>query len=126
VYLADDKKEWVRSGVATSVQQTKEAGYHVDLLLFKTGEGIEVLEEKLKEKWGGVIIGSSILEILADSFNNRCYDLEKGYGLRSIQSETALFEASIRAIHEICPDARIGFNTKPDDSVEAAKRILPL
>jgi hypothetical protein len=65
VYLAagtDDKKEWVRSGVVTSVQQTKEAGYHVDVLFFKTGEGIEVLEAKLKEKWDGVIIGTSILD----------------------------------------------------------------
>jgi hypothetical protein len=63
-YLAtgtDDKKEWVRSGIAASTQQLKEAGYDVDFLLFQMGEGVEALEAKLKEgKWDGVIVGMSL------------------------------------------------------------------
>ena len=56
----DDKREWVRSGVTTSIQQTREAGYNADLLLFKTDEGVEVLEAKLKEdKWDVIVVGMS-------------------------------------------------------------------
>jgi hypothetical protein len=55
---ADDKKEWIREGIATATKQVQEAGYNVDSLNFQTGEGLEVLEAKLKGgKWDGIIVG---------------------------------------------------------------------
>jgi hypothetical protein len=37
---------------------------------------------------------------------------------------TAMFEAVINAVHRAAPDAAIAFNTRPEDSADAAARWL--
>ena len=49
-----------------------------------------------------------------------------GAGLRKPESNLELFEAVINAVHRHAPGAAIGFNTRPQDTVEAADRALLL
>ena len=47
-----------------------------------------------------------------------------GAGLRKPEPNLELFEAVINAVHRHAPGAVIGFNTRPQDTVEAADRAL--
>jgi hypothetical protein len=47
-----------------------------------------------------------------------------GAGLRIVPKQTAMFERVINIVHEKAPQARIAFNTAPDDSAAAAERVL--
>jgi hypothetical protein len=47
-----------------------------------------------------------------------------GAGVRLPPRGLALFEAVINAIHKAAPGAAIAFNTRPDDSADAAARWL--
>ncbi|MEI9965903.1 MAG: hypothetical protein WDM92_15980 [Caulobacteraceae bacterium] len=48
-----------------------------------------------------------------------------GAGVRLPPSRLHLFETLVNAIHRAAPRAAIAFNTRPDDSGEAAARWLP-
>jgi len=48
-----------------------------------------------------------------------------GAGVRLPPNRLALFEAVLNAIHKSAPGAAIAFNTRPDDSADAAARWLP-
>lgn len=45
-----------------------------------------------------------------------------GNGVRSIPRNFLLFELLVNLVHEHAPQARICFNTKPDDSAESVRR----
>ena len=45
-----------------------------------------------------------------------------GGGLRLPPRDLALFEVVINAVHRAAPDVPIAFNTRPDDSADAAAR----
>ena len=47
-----------------------------------------------------------------------------GAGLRVVPRNLILFETLLNVVHEQAPHARIAFNSKPDDSAEAARRWL--
>lgn len=47
-----------------------------------------------------------------------------GGGLRIPPPALLMFEAILNAVHEHAPRARIAFNTRPEDSAEAAARWL--
>jgi len=47
-----------------------------------------------------------------------------GGGVRLPHRRLALFEVVINAIHKAAPGAAIAFNTRPDDSADAAARWL--
>jgi hypothetical protein len=49
-----------------------------------------------------------------------------GGGVRLPPRRLAIFEAVINAIHKAAPGATIAFNTRPDDSADAAARWLPI
>ena len=49
-----------------------------------------------------------------------------GGGLRLPPRRLAIFEAVINAIHKAAPGATIAFNTRPDDTADAAARWLPI
>ena len=49
-----------------------------------------------------------------------------GFGVRGLPPNTYLFEKVIEAIRQGLPHAKIMFNTTPEDSVDAAKRWLPI
>ncbi|MCJ1385002.1 hypothetical protein MMC17_008120 [Xylographa soralifera] len=47
-----------------------------------------------------------------------------GYGIRGDPSLTAHFEALVNAGREICPKARMGFDTHPLDILETVERMF--
>ena len=47
-----------------------------------------------------------------------------GAALRARVEETVLFEKVINLVHQLAPHAKLCFNTRPDDTVEAVKRWL--
>jgi hypothetical protein len=47
-----------------------------------------------------------------------------GAGVRLPARRLALFEAVINAVHKAAPGAAIAFNTRPDDTADAAARWL--
>jgi hypothetical protein len=47
-----------------------------------------------------------------------------GAALRARVEETLLFEKVINLVHQHAPQARLCFNTRPDNTVEAVKRWL--
>ena len=48
-----------------------------------------------------------------------------GGGVRLPPQRLALFEAVINVVHRGAPGAAIAFNTRPEDSADAAARWLP-
>ena len=49
-----------------------------------------------------------------------------GAGVRLPPRRLGIFEAVINAIHKAAPSAAIAFNTRPEDSAEAAARWVPV
>ena len=49
-----------------------------------------------------------------------------GAGVRLPPQRLAFFEAVINAVHKAAPRATIAFNTRPEDSADAAARWLPV
>ena len=49
-----------------------------------------------------------------------------GAGVRLPPRRLAFFEAVINAVHKAAPGAAIAFNTRPEDSADAAARWLPV
>jgi hypothetical protein len=47
-----------------------------------------------------------------------------GAGIRLPPHSLSMFEAVINAVHRAAPDAAIAFNTRPEDSADAAARWL--
>jgi hypothetical protein len=47
-----------------------------------------------------------------------------GAGIRLPPKSLSLLEAVVNAVHKAAPNARIAFNTRPEDSAEAAVRWL--
>jgi hypothetical protein len=47
-----------------------------------------------------------------------------GAGVRLPPRSLPVFEAIVNAVHEAAPGAAIAFNTRPEDSAEAAARCL--
>jgi len=47
-----------------------------------------------------------------------------GAGVRLPRNRLVLFEAVVNAIHRVAPQAAIAFNTRPEDSGEAASRWI--
>jgi hypothetical protein len=48
-----------------------------------------------------------------------------GAGVRLPPRLLSIFEVVINAVHKAAPRAAIAFNTRPDDSADAAARLLP-
>ena len=58
---------------------------------------------------------------------SRSYDcVVIGAGVRLPPRGLAFFEAVINAVHKAAPGAAIAFNTRPEDSADAAARWLPV
>lgn len=66
-----------------------------------------------------------IADELAEAVRGRRFDvLVIGAGLRTLPPMATHFERLMNAIREHAPDARLAFNSKPDDTAEAAERQL--
>ncbi|MGH7285348.1 MAG: hypothetical protein ACRELY_27825 [Polyangiaceae bacterium] len=90
-------------GLQAQEKMLREVGFDVKMLLVDLGETAEaVARTALQEKkYDAVLIGA---------------------GVRTPPPQFMLFEKLINVIHEHAPQARICFNTRPDDTTDAFLR----
>jgi len=97
--------EKVNAGIAFALKQFAERGWEGDVGLIRPDE----------------TAGPEVTRILA----SKSYDcVVVGAGVRLPPRGLAFFEVVINAIHRAAPGAVIAFNTRPDDSADAAARGL--
>ena len=98
--------EKVRAGLAVAMKQFAERGWQADLCYIRPDEtaGPEVARQLAAAHYDCVVIGA---------------------GVRLPPKRLGVFEAVINAVHRAAPGAAIAFNTRPDDSADAAARWQP-
>ena len=95
----------INAGIAIGAGKLKERGWQADLCMISPDEaGRAMLEKQLASAaYDCVVIGG---------------------GLRIPPKGLELFETVINAVHRAAPNASIAFNTKPEDTADAAARWL--
>lgn len=98
--------EKVHAGIAVANKQFAERGWEADVCFIRPDEtaGPTVEHQLASASFDCVVIGA---------------------GVRLPPRRLAVFEAVINAVHRSAPGAAIAFNTRPDDSADAAARWLP-
>jgi len=98
--------EKIRAGVALALKQMKERGWEGDVCYIRPDEmaGQMVERHLASAKYACVVIGA---------------------GVRLPPQSLGVFEAVVNAVHKAAPAAVIAFNTRPEDSADAAARWLP-
>ena len=98
--------EKVHAGIAVARKQFAEHGWEADVCFIRPDEtaGPTVERQLASASFDCVVIGA---------------------GVRLPPRRLAVFEAVINAVHRSAPGATIAFNTRPDDSADAAARWLP-
>ena len=98
--------EKVHAGIAVALKQFADRGWEGDVGFIRPDESA----------------GPAVERLLA----SKSYDcVVIGAGVRLPPRRLAVFEAVINAVHKTAPSAAIAFNTRPEDSAEAAARWLP-
>jgi len=97
--------EKINAGIAIGEAKLKERGWQADLCMITPDQaGAAMLEAQLKSAaYDCVVIGG---------------------GLRLPPKSLPLFEMVVNAVHRAAPGASIAFNTRPEDTAEAAARWL--
>jgi hypothetical protein len=97
--------EKIHAGIALALKQMAERGWQVDLCLLRPDEtaGPDVERRLRAQAYDCVVIGA---------------------GIRLPPRSLSMFEAVINAVHRAAPGAAIAFNTRPEDSADAAARWL--
>jgi hypothetical protein len=97
--------EKINAGIAVAVAKIGERGWQGDTCMITPDEaGRAMLEKTLRDAaYDCVVIGG---------------------GLRIPPKSLALFEMVVNAVHKAAPAATIAFNTRPEDTAEAAARQL--
>ncbi len=98
--------EKVRAGVAVALQQFAARGWEGQVGYIRPDE----------------TAGPAVQRLLA-SKTYACVVI--GAGVRLPPRRLSIFEAVLNAIHRAAPSAAIAFNTRPEDSADAAARWLP-
>jgi hypothetical protein len=95
--------EKIHAGIAFAMRQMTERGWHADLCLVRPDDtAAPTLESQLAGKpYDCVVIGG---------------------GVRLPPKSLLLFERLINAVHRAAPGASIAFNTRPEDTADAATR----
>ena len=95
----------INAGIAVALNKITERGWQGDTCMITPDDaGESMLERQLKAAtYDCVVIGG---------------------GLRIPPKGLALFETVVNIVHRTAPDAAIAFNTKPEDTAEAAARQL--
>ena len=95
--------EKIHAGIAIALRNTTERGWDADLCLIRPDEtAVATLERQLASKpYDCVVIGG---------------------GIRLPPRSLLLFEMLINAVHRAAPSASIAFNTRPEDTADAAAR----
>ena len=97
--------EKIHAGIAVALKGFSERGWEADVGFIRPDEtAVPTVERQLASKnYDCVVIGA---------------------GVRLPPRSLARFEAVINAVHQAAPGAAIAFNTRPEDSAEAAARGL--
>ena len=97
--------EKINAGIALGVAKIEERGWHCDpCMITPDAAGSAMLETALKAgTYDCVVVGG---------------------GLRIPPKSLVLFETVLNIIHKTAPHAAIAFNTRPEDTAEAAARQL--
>lgn len=97
--------EKINAGIAVAVDKIAERGWQGDTCMITPDDaGRAMLEQQLKgAAYDCVVIGG---------------------GLRLPPKGLVLFEMVVNIVHEAAPGAAIAFNTKPEDTADAAARQL--
>lgn len=95
----------LRAGLAADEQRLRDLGYDANWLLTDRGETAEAVLSAALERttFDCVLIGA---------------------GIRTIPPLFALFERLINVVHAKAPQAKICFNTAPEDTAESVRRWL--
>ena len=99
--------EKVHAGIAVAMKQFAERGWEADVGFIQPDEtaGPTVERQLASRSYDCVVIGA---------------------GVRLPPRRLAIFEAVLNAVHKAAPRAAIAFNTRTDDSADAAARWLPV
>ena len=99
--------EKVRAGIAVALKGFAEHGWESDVCFIRPDETAAptVVKQLGSTHYDCVVIGA---------------------GVRLPPRGLALFEAVVNAVHKAAPGVGIAFNTRPDDSADAAARVLAL
>ena len=97
--------EKIHAGIAVAMKQMTERGWDADLCLVRPDKSaVAALEGRLAAKrYDCVVIGG---------------------GIRMPPKSLLLFEALINAVHKAAPGTAIAFNTRPEDTADAAARWM--
>ena len=95
----------INAGIALAVARIEERGWQGDTCMIMPDETAEAMIERqlAAARYDCVVIGG---------------------GLRIPPGSLALFESVVNAVHKGAPDAAIAFNTRPEDTAEAAARVI--
>jgi len=95
----------VMAGLKAAEESLSELGYEVRMCLTDFGETAE--------------------SVLTDLLGQKRFDCVLiGAGIRMVAGNTILFEKLVNVVHQYAPHARLCFNTKPTDTVEAVRRWI--
>jgi len=97
--------ERIYAGIAIGMAKIEERGWKADLCLIAPDETASVMLEKQ-----------------LSSANYDCVVI--GGGIRLPPKSLPLFEIVINAVRKVAPSASIAFNTRPEDTADAAARWL--
>jgi hypothetical protein len=97
--------EKVHAGIAIAMKQFADRGWEADVGFIRPDEtAAPTVESQLASKrYDCVVIGA---------------------GVRLPPRRLSIFEAVLNAVHKAAPGAMIAFNTRPEDSADAAARWL--
>jgi hypothetical protein len=97
--------EKVHAGIEVAMKQFAARGWEADVRLIRPdASAVPAVERQLAlKRYDCVVIGG---------------------GVRLPPRSLVIFEAIINAVRKAAPDAAIAFNTRPDDSADAAARWL--
>lgn len=97
--------EKVHAGIEIAMKQFTSHGWEADLCFIRPDEtaGPTVERQLASQIYDCVVIGA---------------------GVRLPPRRLPIFEAVVNAVHTAAPHAKIAFNTRPDDSADAAARWL--
>jgi hypothetical protein len=97
--------EKINAGIAVAVAKIKARGWQGDTCMIAPDEtAVPMLERQLSAaQYDCVVIGA---------------------GLRMPPKSMALFERVVNVVHKAAPAAAIAFNTRPEDTADAAARQL--
>jgi hypothetical protein len=97
--------EKINAGIAIAVAKIGERGWQADTCMITPD-----------------VAGRAMLEKTLSATVYDCVVI--GGGLRIPPKSLALFEMVVNAVHKGAPNAKIAFNTRPEDTAEAAARQL--